>query len=76
MKTLFLILTVPLLVLGDVSLITSFGRRRTDDRMLAEYHQSQGPFEQNRTINFYFEHLLEGKYFTSFSLLGEPLSVS
>lgn len=71
-----LILLIPLLAFADVSLVFQWGERKVDDRMFAVYHQEQGPFPDNRTLSFSFEHYLEGKYFTCFTLSGEPLYVS
>jgi hypothetical protein len=76
MKLQIIILVLPVLIYAERSVFYQRGQRKLNDRSFAIYTQQQGPFAGNQTLNFYFEHLLDGKHFTSFTLSGEPIYVS
>lgn len=75
MRFLLISIFLPLLILAEPGLIWRFGERKSEDRALGIYHETQGPFSENQTITFNFEHQLNGKFFTAFVLTGEPLFV-
>lgn len=67
---------LPLVILAQQNLLYTHGKREADDRVIAVYNQVKGPFEQNQTVTFEFEHPLDGKFFTAFTFTGEPIYVS
>lgn len=75
MKIAFVIFLLPILAFASVSHIFTWGRRRLDDRAFIVYNETQVP-NDNQTVHFYFEYKLEGKYFTTLMVEGEPLYVS
>lgn len=76
MKFLFLVVLLPLLTHAVPSRLSGIGQRQLDDRALGMYRQVLGPFAENQTLSFPFEHLMEGKYFTALVVSAEPIYVS
>lgn len=77
MKFLVLILwTLAVSAQKNDNLIWRYGERQIDDHVIGTDYQKQGPFAENQTVTFEFEHPLDGKYCTAFTLTGEDLYVS
>lgn len=75
MKIAFVIFLLPILVFASVQRIFGYGSRRLDDRAFIVHNATLLPNE-NQTILYYFEYLLEGKYFTALTIESEPIYVS
>jgi hypothetical protein len=75
LSILLAVLSLSVFAFAEPQVFSTWGNRQTGDRLLGSYHQKQGPFEDARELDFYFEHFLNGNIFTASTLTGKSLFV-